>query len=257
MAAIDKIYLNSYEEYTQFKGWCDEQPLIYDKYGKGARLTDYMYEYDETEWKDGSPVFNAPYYVDAYVIRNCPIEGVQKELMINYGHWSQERIKDFYNDVINWDENNGECPYWAKKEDFITLEDGTMTINGLEKSSYEMIKDGELYTNPRRGDYEYGKHFRCTKHPVYFYNRPYKYRSWWVNVILPHDYRGHMWYHSNHNTWDFSDEFVICGWTSNTANVKTIKSLKRLMLKWKFPIGTKVMATGRYVADNYEFVITK
>ena len=257
MAAIDKIYLNSYEEYKQFKEWCEEQPKLKDKYGKEQSITAYLYHWDEWEGKDEHPIFNAPYYVDAYLIRNCPIEGVQKELMVNYGHWSQERIKAFYNDVINWDESKGECPYWAKKEDFITLEGGTMTIKGLEKSDYERIKDGELYTSPRKDGYEYGKHFRCTKHPVYFYNRPFECGSWFVDVVLPDDYSGYMWYHSNHNSWDFSNEFVICDWSSSTAHVKTIKALKRLMLKWKLPIGTKVRATGRYRADDYEFVITK
>ena len=65
-----------------------------------------------------------------------------------------------------------------------------------------------------------------------------------------------MLYHSNHNSWDFPDEFVFSDWHSSTAYVKTIKALKRLMLKWKLPVGTVVTASGRYISDEYKFIIT-
>ena len=34
MAAIDKIYVDSFEKYKLFKDWCMTQPKIKDKYGK-------------------------------------------------------------------------------------------------------------------------------------------------------------------------------------------------------------------------------
>ena len=247
MAAIDKIYVNSFKEYSQFKDWCREQPLMVDKYGKKEPITTYLYKWDEEDWK---------HYVDAYVIRNCPLDFIQKELMVNYGHWSQERIKDFYNDVINWN-GEGECPYWAKKEDFIFHEDGTVELKGLEESDYSKIKRGYLYHFQLTSyDYLAGKHFKCTKHPVRFYNTPFKQKRWFISVETP-DGAPWMWYHKDTNTWDFCDEYVISEWTSSAAYVRTIKSLKRLMLKWKLPIGTIVRATGKYILDTYEFEITK
>lgn len=254
MAAIDKIYVENWEQYTQFKNWCKEQPKLKDKYGKEVSLTSYVY--DHTPNDKVFVAFSGPYYLDAYIIRNCPFDFIQEELMVNYGYWSQSRIKEYYDDVKNWS-GEGECPYWAKIEDFITLEDGTMTIKGLEKSSYERIKEGELYTSPKRSEYKTGKHFRCIRHPKVFYNRPFKCKGWFVSVELPETFNEYMWYHSNTNTWDFSSEFVVSDWSSNVAIVKTIKTLERLMLKWKLPIGTKVRATGRYTFDNYEFIITK
>lgn len=254
MAAIDKIYLSSYKEYKEFLDWCNNQPVIYDKYHKPCKLSDYVYKYTDTWESKSKPVFKGPYYLDAYLIRNCPINSVQKELIINYGYWSQERIKRYYEDVKNWDVSKGECPYWAKLDDFIVLDDGTMTIKGLEKSDYEKIKDGELYTSPKHPDYTYGKHFKCTRHPVYKYNTPFSCKQWFIYIAVPNDF---MWYHSNHNSWDFSDEFVISDWSSSTAFCKTIKALKRLMLKWKLPIGTIVQASDRYIEDGYEFIITK
>ena len=47
MAAIDKIYVNSWKEYLQFKEWCEQQPPLKDKYGKYIKLSTYLYDYDE------------------------------------------------------------------------------------------------------------------------------------------------------------------------------------------------------------------
>ena len=254
MAAIDKIYLKGYNRYLLFKDWCSQQPLIYDKYGVEVKLVDYVYKYTEP-FDNERPVANLPYYLDAYLIKHCPMEDVQEQLMLNYGHWSQDRIKRFYDDVINWDKNKGECPYWATKEDFITRPDGTMTIKGLNTySDYMKIKNNQLYNSPTRGDYQYGNHFRCTKHPNILFNKPFACKSWFVTINPPNDY---MWYHRRHNSWDFADEFVVDDWSSSAAHVKTIKALKRLLIKWKLPVGTQVTARGRYSFDDYEFIITK
>ena len=48
MAAIDKIYIDSFEKYKLFKDWCLYQPKIKDKYGKETSLINYVFNY--TEW---------------------------------------------------------------------------------------------------------------------------------------------------------------------------------------------------------------
>lgn len=260
MAAIDKIYVKTWEEYSQFRDWCKAQPKLKDKYGKEESITAYLYKHCRENWNTDceKPIFMAPYYVDAYVIRNCPLDFIQKELMVNYGHWSQERIKDFYNDVINLS-SDGEYPYWAKKEDFIFNEDGTVELKGLEESDYSKILKGELYATPYTSKkYVIGKHFKCTKHPKYKFNKPFKCGSWFIDIETPDNMEiGWMWYHPNTNTWDFYDEYVISKWSSSTTYVKTIKALMRHMRKWNLPVGTKVKATGRYRFDDYEFIIKK
>ena len=255
MAAIDKIYVNTWEEYMQFKEWCEQQPALLDKYGKKCRISDYLITgWDKENW-NSHPIFSAPCYVDAYIIRNCPFDFIQEELMINYGHWSQERIKSFYEDVKNWNEED-ECPYWAKLEDFIVLEDGTMTIKGLEESDYSKIKKGELYSSPFTSyKYKVGKHFKCIKHPPYMYNTPFKCKCYLIDVILPENINGYIWYHEETNSWDFSDEFVNSNWSSSVSHCKTIRALKRLIVKWKLPVGAKIRATGRYTFDDYEFIV--
>ena len=250
MAAIDKIYVDTREQYLEFKDWCEKQPPLTDKYGASVSLMNYVYKHSE-DW-NGGVVFCGPYYLDAYLIKNCPFDYIQKELMVNYGHWSQEKINEAYDCVLRKDETFFS---WLTEDDF-KIVDGVVTMPNLEKSSYEKIKDGELYNTPYTSNkYDVGKHFICIKHPRYKFNKPFK-GNWFIDVQPPKDL-GYMWYHSNHNSWDFADEFVVCDWSSNTAFCKTIKALKRMMLKWKLPVGTVVKATGRYVSETYEFVITK
>lgn len=261
MAAIDKIYVKSWNEYQQFKEWCSQQPLLEDKYGKKVAISSYLINHwSEEDFSDRDrPIFSASYYVDAYLIRNCPFDFIQDNLKLNYGEWTPERIKSFYEDVVNWDESKqGKCPYWAKKEDFITFEDGTMTIKGLKESSYSQIKRGCLFNSPFTDIvYTAGKHFRCVKHPSYMWNKPFKCKNWFISVNLPDELNTYMWYHKEHNSWDFSEDFVEADSSSSTACCRTIRALKRLIIKWKLPIGTKVTATGRYFEDTYEFIVTK
>ena len=264
MAAIDKIYLDTQEQYQQFKKWCFEQPPLFDKYGKKVYISDYLYDRDDC---DGSrPVMNAPCYVDAYIIRNCPYDFVQEALMLNYGHWSQKRIREYYEDIKNW-KGEGDPPYWAKLEDFVVNEDGTITLASLKgESDYELIKQGKLYASPKT-DIEYvpGKHFimlDCPRdHGYANFNRPLR-GGWFIDVKLPDYMDGYVWYHPNKNrnkigTWDFVGEFVDSDWSSSTAHCKTIRSLARRIKKWKLPVGTTVKLTGRYTMEKYVFCVTK
>ena len=104
MAAIDKIYVNTFEEYKLFKDWCEQQPKIKDKYGTEGSLTDYLYGWGKFE--GNRPIFMAPYYIDAYLIRNCPFDFIQDGLKFNYGYKSQEQIDDIYNIVMNRNDEN-------------------------------------------------------------------------------------------------------------------------------------------------------
>ena len=255
MAAIDKIYVNSFEKYKLFKDWCKTQPKIKDKYGNEISLINYVFNY--TEWKDGAvlPVCNNPYYIDAYLIRNCPFDFIQEELMLSYGKWTQDEIEKAYDVVIK---RGGEkCErgiyHWLSKEDF-SIVDGKISIN--IESDYDLIKAGKLYSTPcTNKNYKVGKSFKIIKCPKQYYNRPFKCKRWFVDIDVPKEL-GFMWYHENTNTWDFSEEFVISDWTSSCCTkYKTIKAIKRAILKWGLPVGTIVKCTGRYVDDTYIFKI--
>lgn len=222
MAAIDKMYTNSYKNYVEFINWCKEQPLLTDKYGNKESICTYLINiWGENDFNDNQerPIFSAPYYVDAYVIRNCPLEFMQDEMKNHYGGYNP---------------NFGE-----------------------EATSYNKIKCGEVYASPT-SDYVYtvGKHCRCVKHPLYYYNRPFKAKTWSVDVDSPEELPT-MWFSEDTKTWDLSDEYVISRWKSSMCYVGTIRALMRKVRKWKLPIGTKIKVYGRYVGDDYEFIVTK
>ena len=255
MAAIDKIYIDSFEKYKLFKDWCMTQPKLKDKYGKETSLIDYVFKY--TEWPEGAvlPVCNNPYYIDAYLIRNCPFDFIQKELMVSYGKWSQDDIKEAYDVVMKRDGEKCESGAyrWLSKEDF-SIVDGKISLN--KESDYDLIKACKLYATPQTNKkYEVGKSFKIVKCPKQQYNKPYNRKKWLVDVEVPEEL-GYVWYHSNTNTWDFMEEFVIDEWSSSMCiEFKTIKAIKRAILKWKLPVGAIVTCTGRYVEDTYEFKV--
>ena len=179
--------------------------------------------------------------------------------MINYGHWTQEQLDEAYKIVMDRGGEKAEIGntyYWLTKNDFEII-NGVITMPYKEKSSYQLIKEYKLYISPITSiDYTIGKHFRCIQHPKEFYNKPYNCKSWFIDINLPEG-MGYMWYHEKYNTWDFYDEYVISDWASSTAFCKTIKALKRLIIRWKLPIGTIITATGRYTNDTYKFIVTK
>lgn len=258
MAAIDKIYLTSYDEYSKFKDWCLKQPPLADKYGKKVSLSTYLFEYSKENFGDCRPVFQAPYYIDAYIIRNCPFDFIQEELMTNYGHFSQSEIEEAYEVVNNRTKENEMWYTYLKPDDFIIV-DGVITCPKLENSDYYKIKLGELFSHPASfTDYIPGEHFKCIKHPAFKFNKPFKAKAYDVQIELPKYLENkYMWYHHSTKTWDFSEDFVLADWSSSMAYVPSIKSLKRYVKKWKLPIGTKLKLTGRYTFDNYEFIVKK
>ena len=199
MAAIDKIYIDSFEKYKLFKDWCMTQPKLKDKYGKETSLIDYVFKY--TEWKDGAvlPICNNPYYIDAYLIRNCPFDFIQKELMLSYGKWTQDDIDEAYDIVMKRGGEKCESGkyHWLSKEDF-SIVDGKISLN--IESDYDSIKAGKLYSTPYTNKkYKIGKSFKIIKYPQQHYNRPFKLKRWFVDINTPEEL-GYMWYHSNTNT---------------------------------------------------------
>ena len=217
MAVIDKIYIDKFEDYLLFKEWCKKQPKIKDKYGCECSISDYIFKYNSFVKGKTYPIFNAPYYIDAYLIRNCPFDFIQNELKFNYGYKTQKCISD-----------------------------------------YELIKNEKLYATPySQKNYIVGKHIKCIKHPSILYNTPFGNKFWWVDLDVPEEL-GYMWYNSNYNSWDFSDEFVINNLHSSVCvKYKTICAIKRAIRKWKLPIGTKVRCTGKYISETYIFEVIK
>lgn len=255
MAAIDKIYVNTFEEYKLFKDWCEQQPKIKDKYGTEGSLTDYLYGWGKFE--GNRPIFMAPYYIDAYLIRNCPFDFIQDELKFNYGYKSQEQIDDIYNIVMNRNDENKHFYTWLSPDDF-KIVDGVITMPNEPISDYELIKERKLYATPyTQREYIIGDYIKCIKHPSRFYNTPFECNFWWIQVDTP-DELGYMWYHEKYNSWDFIDEFVISDHCSSTCiRYKSIRAVKRAIRKWNLPVGSIVTCSGKYIGDTYKFKVVK
>ena len=284
MAAIDKIYVNTWDDYVRFRDWLKEQPPIEDKYGRKVKISKYIIDWKEEEIiKRGYdfPIFMAPYYVDAYIIKNCPLDYIQKHLMLNYGHITEEDIKEMYEVVKNRtpeeqkiiDEAKAKDTYpteptmywWINLDDFI-IEGDKIDLKEKEKSSYDEILDGELYASPKRDEVEIGSHFTMIKSPTSWgynkFEKPMR-GNWCIEVESPTGKYDFMWFHQTSKnwgsgTWDYMDEFVDdpLG-SSSCAYIPTIRSLRRRVKEWKLPIGTKILATGRFEFEKYEFIVTK
>ena len=276
MAAIDKIYVNSYQEFKKFEEWCLKQPKLKDKYGKEVSITSYLfYGWDNPKyWPGNHPIFSAPYYVDAYIIRNCPLDYIQKELMINYGHKTQEDINEMYQTVLNRTKedqeliDNDNYPnkpisyWWLSLSDF-SIVNGVVTMPHLEKSDYQKILDNELYNSPSTNKFTRGKHFKIIKLPFYQFKCNYPIRRnrrqpyWDIDLKLPNG--EFMWWSDNGiiGTWDFPEEFVESKWSCSHTHCKSLKAIKRRIIKWKLPVGTIVRLSGRYVGETYEIIVKK
>ena len=136
--------------------------------------------------------------------------------------------------------------------------DGVVTMPYEPISDYELIKEGELYATPyTQKKYIVGNHIKCIKHPSIQYNRSFGCNFWWVQVDPPKEL-GYMWYHKDYNSWDFSEEFVISKSRSSVCfKYETIRAIKRAIRKWKLPIGTTIICTGRCSCTTYVFQVTK
>lgn len=219
MAAIDKIYVNSYKEYKEFEKWLLEQPKLKDKYGKEVSIYRYFFNWwdDPKYWSNEEhAIFSAPYYVDAYIIRNCPLDYIQKNLMLNYGSSYQEIL------------------------------DGEIYNSPSAEGTYETGKHFKIIKKPfHRGNYpmSYIK-YGIKRHPKW--DISVSGYMWW------HSAKNKI------GTWDFLEEFVVSdGWSSSNSYCPSLRSIKRRILKWKLPVGTVVTLNGMYVGEYYKIIVKR
>lgn len=87
MAAIDKTYIKTYEQYLRVVAWCNTQEVF--DYGKiKINISDYIYPYVESDF-DGVTervLWNTPTYIDVYLAKNCNIDFIQDRLHEQYDY---------------------------------------------------------------------------------------------------------------------------------------------------------------------------
>lgn len=101
MAAIDKTYVNNYEDWKRIIDWCKENKFICTN-GTEVRMIDRCYypDYSEEEVKEWLkkaveiPVMNTGYKEDYFLIKYCPIDIVQERMREVYD-------EEYYNSIKN------------------------------------------------------------------------------------------------------------------------------------------------------------
>ena len=87
MAAIDKTYTSSWDEYVALIKWAEQQEIEFTTVREWAspirrKLVDYIYLHWKNDDFDGTarPVLYTPECVDRYLAIHCPLDFVVKRL---------------------------------------------------------------------------------------------------------------------------------------------------------------------------------
>lgn len=215
MAAIDKCYIDNYQDYIQLKNWMNGRSFITPR-GRKITLNNYLFSWEEKDFLDENnnpislPVFNTPYFVDNYLYNNCPLSFIQAWLKDRY-------FIDGY--------RKG-CPEDVQKElklpEYEPCKRVKIIRKGLGNLPYKVYND---YTNK-------------------------KYGIWWVDVKDNINYNFYK-YNEDYDYWLLPDEKDV--WTSSTCSTKlSIKAIiRKILRKWKLPKGCTIIITGRLIGDEW------
>ena len=112
MAAIDKTYTTSWNEYQTLIKWAKETTFTCPD-GTKLKPIDYVYSHWAKEDFDimGRPVMNTSYVCDYYLIKYCPLDFVQKRMTEVY---DEEYVKSIKNGTSEFDTFKKEGKYGTK-----------------------------------------------------------------------------------------------------------------------------------------------
>lgn len=222
MAAIDKTYVTSYDDYINLKEWASQQSFTCPN-GQVIKPIKYMYKWDKRTWDETQldyiarngkptafPVLNTPEALDYFLIKYCPFQFVQDRMKEVYS-------EDYINKIIN-----GESDY----------------------DHYHRI---------------IGNNIKCIKYPK-FGNKsklqePKKWLTWITVEYQDTDKLESFWYNEDYDTWVESYELGTATTNVCTKPIKSVKALIRKIRKWRLPKNTIVTFSGKYVDNEFEFLI--
>lgn len=227
MAGIDKTYIKTYNQYKEVCDWCKDIVVTFDINKKiSFKPSDFINEYTEDDFnqlpENGELVlWNTPCYMDKWLIRNCPIDFIQKRL--------KEQYHDYYDDI-----KNGNCEMYER--------------NGLGKDiHFKVIKKPWTYN---RFNFIYRD--RQNKLRVYKDN---KMGVWNIRI---EDEDCYWFYNEQYDYWTNTNEGFP--FNSSTCTIKkknlNIKSIYRYLRKWNLPAGLKITIENIYFDNEWE-IITK
>ena len=219
MAAIDKIYVNNWKDLCDIREYFENTKFLANN-GTYCVLKDYLYDtsYITEDMFDGIkefPVTNTPTKVDYFLAMHCPLKPVQDYLDHAYEGW---RDYDYWKQYILFDRNPGTKIKTIKRPKFGNINKSLNNKYGwhIHVHTPKYYKDHDVWYN---------------EYPTY-----YKKTNQWI-------YRMELEFPDDKEWW-----CCFCGY-------KTIKALIRNIRKWKLPKGTIVDAYGRYIGEEYKFLI--
>ncbi len=243
MAAIDKTYLNNWEQFDKARNWAKETRIPL-KNGKTVCMSDFMYYPDLTkqdwnemhderikyankhyntsehiaemrQWEGDDWVFNAedyfdvvlwntPTYADVFLIRNCPFDFIHERLKEQYGEEEYEQIK------------NGTSVF------------DTFQRNGLGRSAHVKFSKNAIAPRDKK----------CW---------------WWIDII---DWG--WWYNEDDDMWYNHYELMptTCNVNDKIHGALTKKNIVNMIRRWNLPKGIKVRFTCRFNHAYWEFTAT-
>lgn len=218
MAAIDKTYAHTWEEYVSLVEWAKNTKFICSN-GMVLYPMEYIYEwykelYDEAyksfkeKYPDSEfefPVMNTSNVLDYFIIKECPLKFVQN------------RMKEVYSSEYIQSVLHGTSAYDTYKREPI----GTKV---------KVIKYPKFGNRSKLCEKKRGMKFITVLEPKMRYNAEYDY--WLSDNELG-------WYNCS-----------ICN-----KNINSTKAMIRQIRKWKLPKGTKVSWCGRYIGNEFIFVV--
>lgn len=216
MAAIDRTYLKTWDEYSKLKQWVETLGTVTDDYGNRFDLSRYLYNRTEEDFAslsdgDDLSVWSTPRHIDIWLIRNCPLDFIQDNLKEQYsGGWSKTALTGY----------NPDDQYTQILERRSVYD--TYERNGLGKEARIKI------------DYTVNDRFKDS-HMV-----------WWIDIM---DLG--WWYRESTDSWN-NDTFDMHNQDSECMSDKIYtgylsrKKLLRWIRKWDLPAGTKISVTGEY-----------
>ncbi len=224
MAAIDKTYVTNWNDYVEIRDWCIAQGSVTDDYGNHFSPIDFLIEYEEKDFENINerPIWNTPTYFDIYLIRNCPIELIQKRLKEQYGGgWSKTAFNENNDNNLYYQIKNRTSPYDTYKRNGTK---GNLKFSIIKKSYFNRFKDDDL--------------------------------TWFITVYEPD-----MNYNSEDNAWYSHYECKEWSSNAAYMRGSLSKSkLRRLLNRWNFPDGTIIRFCGdwhRYIQKEFEVRVTK
>ena len=227
MAGIDKTYIKTYSQYKEVCDWCKDIVATFDidndnniKFEPSKFINKYTEDDFNQLPENGELVlWNTPCYMDQWLIKNCPIDFIQKRLKEQYG--------DYYDDI-----KNGNFDTYKR--------------NGLAQYiHFKVIKKPHVY---RRFSFIYTD--RQNKLRVYKENK----KGVWEVRIKNEDY--YWFYNEQCDYW--TNEIEAFPYDSFACTIKkknlNIKSIYRYLRKWNLPAGLKITIENVYFDYGWELI---